>query len=156
MELNEHRNRITILERIEKLSRPLTDVKDVQANRNVPRTESSNLSRNIRQVEPTKNVTDETSAEETTIKINKRFLTGWKAYLCQSQDAKCPSGLPGPPGPLGPEETEVHRDAEGKKEGRKTREIKALWVHPEKVVSKGLWGLQDQKERLGTRGKKER
>lgn len=154
LELNEHRNRITILERIEKLSRPLTDVKDVQANRNVPRTESSNLSRNIRQVEPTKNVTDETSAEETTIKINKRFLTGWKAYLCQSQDAKCPSGLPGPPGPPGPRGNRGAPGRRGQKGRTGNKGDKGIMGSPGKSGKQGIVGPSGPKGETGNKGQK--
>ena len=117
-------------------------------------TRSYKLARHVRQAFPIKNATDKTSAEETTIKINKRLWSELKAYLCQSQDASCSSGLPGPPGPPGPRGKKGVPGRRGQKGRSGKNGDKGIMGSPGKSGMQGIVGPSGPKGETGIKGQK--
>jgi len=104
------------------------------------------LHRDRRQVSSSKNTTEAKDTAETTIKINERLLSEWRAHLCQSKSVTCSSCPPGPPGPPG---TKGARGRRGQK-GRNGKKGDQGIIGPEGL--KGEPGTKGDKGEIGSAG----
>ena len=104
------------------------------------------LHRDRRQVSSSNNTTEAKDTAETTIKINERLLSEWRAHLCQSKSVTCSSCPPGPPGPPG---TKGARGRRGQK-GRNGKKGDQGIIGPEGL--KGEPGTKGDKGEIGSAG----
>ena len=112
--------------------------------------EIQKLHRNRRQVDSTKNASEDKSTSEVMLKINKLLSSG-RLHLCQSTGATCSSGPPGPPGPPGPR---GHKGARGRKGRNGNKGDKGIMGSPGKSGKQGIMGPAGLKGGTGTKGEK--
>ena len=116
--------------------------------------QSYKVNRIKRHVDSNQNATKGESSEETTIKINKRLLSEWKAHLCQSKGITCSSGPPGPPGPPGPRGHKGARGRRGQKGRTGDKGDRGIMGSPGKNGKQGIMGPVGLKGEAGTKGEK--
>ena len=112
--------------------------------------ELQKLHRNRRQVDSTKNVSEDKSTSEVMLKINKLLSSG-RLHLCQSTGATSSSGPPGPPGPPG---LRGPKGARGRKGRNGNKGDKGIMGSPGKSGKQGIMGPAGLKGGTGTKGEK--
>ena len=115
--------------------------------------EIQNLHRNRRQVDSTKNASEDKSTTEVMLKMNKLLSSG-KLHLCQSTGVTCSSGTPGPPGPPGPRGHNGARGRRGQKGRTGNKGDKGIMGSPGKSGKQGIMGPAGLKGETGTKGEK--
>ncbi len=116
--------------------------------------QSYKLHRIKRQADSNKTKTEVKSTAETTIKINKRLLSEWRAHLCPTNGVTCSSGPPGPPGPPGQRGHKGARGRRGLKGRTGNKGDKGIMGSPGKSGKQGIIGPAGLKGETGTKGEK--
>ncbi|KAL9969308.1 hypothetical protein ACROYT_G021507 [Oculina patagonica] len=153
LELNEQKNRINALENAAE-TKPLSDDADIKIIKNAPEFQSYKLRRIKRQADSNKTATEVKSTAETTIKIDKRLLSEWRAHLCPTKGVTCTSGHPGPPGLPGQRGNKGARGRRGQKGRTGNKGDKGIMGSPGKSGKQGIMGPAGVKGETGTNGEK--
>ena len=115
--------------------------------------EIQKLHRNRREVDSTKNVSEDKSTAEVMLKMNKLLSSG-RLHLCQSTGVTCSTGAPGPPGPPGPRGHKGARGRRGQKGRTGNKGDKGIMGSPGKSGKQGIMGPAGLKGETGTKGEK--
>ncbi|KAL9969309.1 hypothetical protein ACROYT_G021508 [Oculina patagonica] len=153
LELNEQKNRINALESVAEAKPPSADA-DIKIFEDASEIQSYKLHRIKRQADSNKTKTEVKSIAETTIKINKRLLSEWRAHLCQTNGVTCSSGPPGPPGRPGQRGNKGARGRRGQKGRTGNKGDKGIMGSPGKSGKQGIMGPAGVKGESGTKGEK--
>ncbi|KAL9969311.1 hypothetical protein ACROYT_G021510 [Oculina patagonica] len=153
LELNEQKNRINALESVAE-AKPLSDDADIKIFEDASEMQFHKLRRIKRHADSNKTATEVKSSAETTIKINKRLLSEWRAHLCPTKGVTCSSGPPGPPGPPGPRGHKGARGRRGQKGRTGNKGDKGIMGSPGQSGKQGIMGPAGLKGETGTKGAK--
>ena len=115
--------------------------------------QSSNLKRNSRQVDSTKNSTEAEYTAEVILKINN-LLSEARVHLCQPNGVTCSSGPPGPPGPPGPKGHKGARGRRGQKGKTGNMGDQGVMGSPGKSGKQGIMGPVGLQGETGNKGEK--